>query len=55
MSSAWIFSVVKNKREPIYKADNQSNAYPVVKQRNPFDELPISIRGSEKVNKVYPC
>ena len=44
---------MRNKIDHI-TADNQLNAKPVVKQRHPGDEFPVSQRGSKigKVNKV---
>ena len=44
---------MRNKIDHI-TADNQLNAKPVVKQRHPGDEFPVSQRGSRKgkVNKV---
>ena len=33
---------------PLFTADNQLNAKPVVKQRHPGDEFPVSQRGSTK-------
>ena len=43
---------MRNKIDHI-TADNQLNAKPVVKQRHPGDEFPVSQRGSKKgkVNK----
>ena len=47
------FMCLRNKIDHI-TADNQLNAKPVVKQRHPGDEFPVSQRGStkSKVNKV---
>ena len=37
----------------LFTADNQLNAKPVVKQRHPGDEFPVSQRGSTKGKKKY--